>query len=269
MFRHLLEANWCRFVAGSVDCAVHISGCAPGVGAQLTLVLNLNYFIWCIGHFTNVLIFRKVYVNLIDVGDGDVDSVAMVDVHDTFGRSVRMWFGRFVMRKYLYYAYCIVETNTGVSPIAFCTTCLAVVILLGSRWLGTTNAASFSSTSWREAEFSLTTILSATCTIQMDTGKERCGTIFLLPGWMYLIARSKHSVLNNTRKVSLPTTRNTTRTHNSPIQRLRWLYRTQSTFCMTHFRLMAYYFAGYCPAISGPGHPLEIDLSAHQYRRHK
>lgn len=68
----------------------------------VTLILNVEILDWHIRGFRNVLVFREVYINFVEVGDGDIKMVAQINVHDTFSRHSCMIIGHVLMDKYPY-----------------------------------------------------------------------------------------------------------------------------------------------------------------------
>lgn len=53
-------------------------------GVLETLVLKEDYFDWRILDCTSLLMFSKVYIDLAEVGDGDVKRVSRMNVRDAF-----------------------------------------------------------------------------------------------------------------------------------------------------------------------------------------
>lgn len=67
----------------------------------VALMFNGDDLCWIICGITNLLVIRKLYVNLSRVGGDDVKRATRVNVHDSFGRHERMIFGRVLTENYL------------------------------------------------------------------------------------------------------------------------------------------------------------------------
>lgn len=110
------------------------------------------------------------------------------------------------------------ETNTGVSKIAFSTICRAAVTFLGSTQVGATNSARSFSIYWQLFDFFSAALL-ISCNIGMGTGKEWSGTRFLLSGWIELMTLSMKVVPSNIGAATLFMMPNFARVRVPPYQR--------------------------------------------------
>lgn len=82
------------------------------------------------------------------------------------------------------------ETRTGVSRIILRATCGATVIGFGSLLMGVANSNNYYSFSEVDSVLFLLISLLDSCTINISTSGERCGTILLLGRWIVLMKLS-------------------------------------------------------------------------------
>lgn len=69
---------------------------------EVTLVLIVKYVNWPTRDSTNFSVFREVYINLSKVGDGDLDRISWVPVHDCLCRHASMQSSNIVVANYPY-----------------------------------------------------------------------------------------------------------------------------------------------------------------------
>lgn len=101
MLRHLVQTVGRGFILDRFDRAVIIVGvCNRRV--RETLVLNVHYLDWRICHFTKLLMFWEMYVNLAEVFDGDVKRVARLNVRNGFSGHACSALPHVLMGNYLY-----------------------------------------------------------------------------------------------------------------------------------------------------------------------
>lgn len=142
----------------------------------------MDYLDWRTCVLTIILVLQDMYINLVEVGDGDIKTVARVNVLDTFSYHSCMSFSSFSWRIIYIMPGTFGESNTSISHITGSTTLRVAITHLLSPQARTTNSASSSPASSPLFDLFFSGTLPASCTIRVDNGRW-WGSILVLAGW--------------------------------------------------------------------------------------